>query len=849
MARPATYLALALAAATRAQPPTTALHLWQCTPGTAGQAWTRPSAANGSIALASNAATFLAINTAYARNVPLLVTAAAPSLFSLSGGALTSAVANHTLCVQSLFGVVFHGASLGLDACAPGGAPAQGWVYSAADGTLRSAANASLCADVGSSNPCDAADAARAYCNPALPAAARAADLAARLSAAEASALLYADLIVESYFGANAGLPQHGVPPLWYGECLHGAVSVCGAPAADGSTSGCASSFPAGLAVGGSLNRSAWAALGAAVSTEVRGLNAQGLHGLACWAPNINPFRDPRWGRGHETVGEDAAVIQAEYAATYAAALQAEGDARTLKTLATCKHHYGYDLENSDNVTRTTFDARISQRDLVEYFWPPFRSCVERARTRSLMCSYNEVNGVPSCANGAFQNDIARGQWGFSGAIVSDCDAVQCVRSFGYANSSSAVMRAVFEGGLDINCGATVARDAAAAVADGNITLALLRASAVRTLTMWFETGFMDPPALNPYAALGAGDVDTPAHRALALQVAQQGATLLRNDASPVSPNGANTPILPLPATVRRVAVVGPHYNSTQALLGNYSPLNTVVNAQSVLQALQRRGARAGFSVAAAPGCAGVACADTAGFSAALAAAAGADVVVAVMGRCADGCPGGDADKPFIEGEGRDRASLALPGKQEALLAALLAAEPRVPVVVLLVHGGPLAIEWTAAHMPAVLTMWYPGEMGGDAAAGLLFGDVSPSGRSMMTWYDSSFETQRRVSDMTLAPHTGADGRAMPGGAFNAHNRPPAARATATLMTLTHNPTRAPRPSTNSDVFVVWRRAAVGIRRRALLHDVCLFVGGRADSHRRRARLWLARRRAAELRR
>ena len=457
-------------------------------------------------------------------------------------------------------------------------------------------------------------------------------------------------------------------------------------------------------------------------------------------------------------------MTSSEYAAYYASALQAEGEARTLKTLATCKHTYGYDMEASDGVTRTSFDAKISLRDEMEYFLPPFRACIERARVRSIMCAYIEVNGVPSCANGAFQNGIARETWGFAGAVVSDCDAVATVGSFKYANGSGAIMRAVFEGGLDINCGATVATYAAAAVADGNITLEILRTSVIRTMTMWFETGFMDPPALNPYGTLGPNDVDTPAHRALAQQVAQQGATLLRNVPFHASPNGAGSPILPLPASVKRIAVVGPHANSTQALLGNYSPHNTVVDSQSVLQALQRRAASSGaFTVTTSPGCAGVACPDQSGFPAALAVAADADVVIAVMGLCSVGCPGGSADDAFVEGEGHDRVSLSLPGQQEPFLAALLALSPSVPVVVLLVHGGPLAIEWAAANMPSILTMYYPGEMGGDAAAALLFGDVSPSGRTLVTWYPAAFAALRNVTDLALAPHTGPDGRDIPG--------------------------------------------------------------------------------------
>jgi hypothetical protein len=224
------------------------------------------------------------------------------------------------------------------------------------------------------------------------------------------------------------------------------------------------------------------------------------------------------------------------------------------------------------------------------------------------------------------------------------------------------------------------------------------------------------------------------------------------------SPNGAGTPILPIPLSgaraVRRVAVVGPNANATQSLLGNYSPVNVVVNNQSVLMGVQRRAAAAGVEVSYAPGCEGVACNGTSGFAAAVALAQAADVAIVVLGLCSSGCPGGDADSPYSEGEGHDRVSLLLPNEQEALLAAVVASG--TPTVLLLVHGGPVDISASKKTAPAILSLFYPGQMGGDAAAALLFGDVSPSGRSLYTWYPQAFAAQRLVVDMQLAPHANA---------------------------------------------------------------------------------------------
>lgn len=773
------------------------VRLWRCGEGSEGaQAWSSPPVAPAPPGVLQQLPTrlLLAVNRTYSGvsfAPPLMAavpSAALPpgaaganvSTFALSSaGVLTPAGGGG--CVGALDGNPFHGGALGLGtppSCGSDGAFA--WRYNATDATLRLGAadddGAPLCLDYGSTAPCPPE---ATYCNAAASPAERAADLAARLSPAEAASMLSAPLIVENYYGSSPGLPARGLPGLWYGECLHGAVAVCGPAYVDPSTgfvsSGCPTSFPSGLAMGGSLNRTAWAAAGDAVGTEARALFNLGLHGPACWAPNVNAFRDPRWGRGHEVPGEDAACVGAEYAAAYAGALQAEGQAPVLRVLATGKHVYGYDVENSSLVhaTRNTFDARITGPDAAEYFLPAFRAAAQRARVRSFMASYNAVNGTPSCANGAILNELLRGEWGWRGFVVSDCGAVANVMdAHGYAPTPATTVAAVLAGGLDAECGDWIARYAAGGVANGTVPASALRAAAANVLEPWFETGWADANASSSaaYAGLGAADIDTPAHRQLALEIAMQGATLLKNDPAPASPNGAGTPLLPLPrggGRLQRVAVVGPHFNSTTALLGNYSPHNAQVGNQSVLLAMQRRGAAEGFAVSAAPGCAGVECAGTDGFPAAVAAVRGADVAIAVLGLCSDACPGSN-DAWTREGEGHDRTSLALPGQQEALLQALVATG--VPVVVVLIHGGPLAIEWTAAHMPAILTAFYPGEMGGDAVVGLLFGDAAPSGRSLYTWYPAGFPAQRNLTDMVLPPHAGPGGQSVPGVTYRWYN-------------------------------------------------------------------------------
>ena len=227
---------------------------------------------------------------------------------------------------------------------------------------------------------------------------------------------------VQNMQNRNPGVPRLGVPTFRFGECLHGVLSGCGAAYGNDST-GCPTSFPHALGLAATFNRTLWTMAGRTVSTEARALHNQDKAGVAFWAPDVNLFRDPRWGRGQEVPGEDP-LVSAEYVAHYSTGLQSMDDSKYLKVVSTCKHFSAYDLENWNGTNRQYFDARVSDQDLVDYYWVPFRSCVERAHVQSIMCSYNAVNGVPSCANSLFMNDIARGEWGFDGFFVSDCGAV-----------------------------------------------------------------------------------------------------------------------------------------------------------------------------------------------------------------------------------------------------------------------------------------------------------------------------------------------------------------------------------------------------------------------------------------
>jgi hypothetical protein len=265
--------------------------LWECSSArSAAQAWTPPpdAGAIGTIGLLGSGLLTVLGWPAFAYNTALAVVradAANATVFAVDAamGALVTqtgaAGAPAGQCLSPLYGVAFHGAGVGTVKCTPGGAPAEAWTWSALDGTLRVAANASLCLDFGSTFDCATDGAGLPYCDAAAAPAARAADLAARLGAGELGAILSSGMIVQPLnYGTNVGLPARGVPPLWFSECCHGAVAECGAAGARGG-SGCATSLPAGLAAGASLNASAWALAGAVVSTEARAFFNQGKHG------------------------------------------------------------------------------------------------------------------------------------------------------------------------------------------------------------------------------------------------------------------------------------------------------------------------------------------------------------------------------------------------------------------------------------------------------------------------------------------------------------------------------------------------------------------------------------------
>ena len=383
----------------------------------------------------------------------------------------------------------------------------------------------------------------------------------------------------------------------------------------------------------------------------------------------------------------------------------------------------------------------------------------------------DSVNGVASCSNDFFNNQLMRKEWGLSGFVVSDCGEIRGLDVEGnhgttahpYTKQRNGTMscQAALRGGCDVDCGSVFDAHMLDALAVGNVATADVELAARHVLKPTLELGLLDGPDA-PYRRLGPDDVDTTEHRQLALEAGQQGITLLKNDKRA----GAAKPLLPLSKT-SSVAVVGPALNFTQEMLSNYAGWNTVVDEHSPWMALrQRLGSRL---VSAALGCErqvitmfGVVSCDvhdngTSAITAAVTAAKAADTVLLFVGTNPIGnvlsCPPGSATcRLTTEAEGVDRVSLELPGVQPDLIRAVHAANPNVVLVML--NGGPLAIEWPAAHVPAIVEAFFPGELGGDAIASVLMGDVSPTGRLPVTVYPADF-IARNMTDYDLASGNG----------------------------------------------------------------------------------------------
>jgi beta-glucosidase len=652
-------------------------------------------------------------------------------------------------------------------------------------------------------------------------------------------------------------LPELQVPAYdWWSEALHGVANA-----------GTATVFPEPVGLAATFDDPLIHEMAIVIGTEARAKHNQAvragrldiMEGLDFWSPNINIFRDPRWGRGQETYGEDP-VLTGRMGVAFVTGLQGD-DPKYFRVISTPKH---FAVHSGPETSRHTIDVQISKHDMEDTYLPAFRAAVTEGKAQSVMCAYNRVNGQPACANTFLLQDQLRGAWKFNGYVVSDCDAiVDIFEGHKFVKSQAEAAAAAIKAGMDNECADffTITKDDhdykpfVDAVKQGLLTEADLDVSLRRLFTARMRLGMFDPPEMVPYAKTPDSEIDSAAHRELALKTARESMVLLKNDGT-----------LPFAASVKKILVVGPLADSVQVLHGNYS--GTASHAVTALEGIRKQFARTqvtfepgtnflrehpviptsvlstddgqpglkgeyfsgelsgtpqlvrvdpfvdlqlshpdSHALPAPPGMndfsvrwTGILTPAESGtyqvglmgsmqrlwldgklivddailhdpnpqlatvplakgqhypvkieyraggrtskliwlsttadpLVEAVSAARQADAVVAVVGITSK--LEGEEMKVDVPGfKGGDRTSLSLPAEEEALLGALKGTGK--PLVVVLMNGSALAVNWANDHANAILEAWYSGEEGGTAIAQTLAGANNPGGRLPVTFY------------------------------------------------------------------------------------------------------------------
>ena len=691
-------------------------------------------------------------------------------------------------------------------------------------------------------------DSGAPYLNPALGLDQRVDDLISRLTLEEK---------VSQMMNAAPAIPRVGIPQYdWWNEALHGVAF-----------SGVATVFPQAIGLGATFDPPLVNRVATVISDEARAKyheaqrhgNYNRFYGLTFWSPNINIFRDPRWGRGQETYGEDP-YLTSRLGVAFVKGLQGD-DPKYLKVVSTPKH---YAVHSGPEPERHRFDAAATERDERETYLPAFRATVMEGRAASVMCAYNRTNGEPCCANTHLVGQILRSEWGFDGYVVSDCGAIDDIyKRHNFVKTAEEASALAVKRGTDLECGdsykALVNAVKQGLISESEIDRALKRLFAAR-----FRLGMFDPPELVPYSKIPFSANDSPAHRQLALAAARESIVLLKNQ--------NNT--LPLRKDLKSVAVIGPNSDDVPVLLGNYNgqpsrattPLagirQHVSSRTKVLHALGtsltevsavpvpasalsgpngERGLKAEyFSNKALEGTPVVTRVDREvnfdwGMENPISGIPADDfsarwtgkLVPVVSGKYRFGAIADDGVRVYLDGKliaedwsehapatvtgevtieagksydikmeyyeskigavarlvwqppvvhtgspyaeavnvakqadtvvlvlglssrlegeemnvrepgflGGDRIDINLPARQQGLLEAVAATGK--PVVVVLLSGSAVAVNWANEHVAAIVQAWYPGEEGGTAIADVLFGDYNPAGRLPVTFYKS----------------------------------------------------------------------------------------------------------------
>lgn len=523
----------------------------------------------------------------------------------------------------------------------------------------------------------------------------------------------------------------HGAPSIdrldvkaynYWNEALHGVARA-----------GTATVFPQAIGLAATFDEDFLEEVAVAVSDEGRAkFNAQQKYGdydiykgLTFWSPNVNIFRDPRWGRGHETFGEDP-YLTSRLGVRFIEGMQ--GKDEVYMKVAACAKHFAVHSGPEDE--RHSFNAVVNEQDLRETYLPAFKACVKEAGVEVVMGAYNRTNDEPCCGSKRLLEDILRGEWEFEGHVTSDCWAIKDFHEFHMVTSTPVESVALaMNRGCDLNCG-NIYGNLLKAVKDGLVKEETITKAVTRLFTTRMKLGLFDPQEKVPFYAIDYRVVDCEEHRQLNEKAARKSVVLLKNE----------NKLLPLDASkYKTIGVIGPNANNRKALVGNYE--GTASEYITVLEGIQDAVGKE-VRVLYSQGChlckdrmQGLAEANDR-MSEVRAVADASDLIVACMGLDAS-LEGeeGDEGNEFASG---DKPNLNLPGLQEEVLKEL--AKTGKPVVLVLLSGSALAVTFAEQNIPAIVQGWYPGARGGKAIADILFGKASPEGKLPVTFYRTTEE-------------------------------------------------------------------------------------------------------------
>ena len=506
----------------------------------------------------------------------------------------------------------------------------------------------------------------------------------------------------------------------WWNEALHGVARA-----------GQATVFPQAIGLAATFDEDFIEQVADAISTEGRAkFNMQQDHGdtgiykgLTFWSPNVNIFRDPRWGRGHETFGEDP-FLTSRMGVRFIQGIQGH-DENYLKAAACAKH---LAVHSGPEEMRHGFNAVVSRQDLFETYLPAFRACVQEGRVEAVMGAYNRTNGDPCCGHKELLQDILRERWGFEGHVVSDCGAISNFHNnHGVTKTPAESAAMALNNGCDLNCG-NMFQYLHQAIQKGMVDEMRLDEAVVNLYTTRMKLGGLGDCGDNPFDAIPYTVVQSKPMQALTQRAAEKSVVLLKNADG----------LLPLDKSrLKTVGVIGPNANNRAALFGNYE--GTAGRYVTVLEGIQDY-LGDDVRVLASEGCHLYKDNLQGSFNDRASEVREicrlSDVVIACLGLdpSLEG-EEGDAFNAFASG---DKPDLNLPGLQQQILELIVASGK--PVVLVLQSGSALAVNWAQEHVGAILQAWYPGALGGRAVARVLFGDACPEGKLPVTFYKTTEE-------------------------------------------------------------------------------------------------------------